>query len=204
MDVFDVINTQRAIRSFRPDPVPDELIHRVLDAAIRAPSGGNLQPWTFLVLRDPAVRERVSDLYSRAAVLYSERMAAQDQGGGPPARSASASYTSGVSQAPVLILACIHHSGSRGSLVHGGHIYPAVQTMMLAARALGLGTVMTTLYRVLEREIKEMLGIPENVDTAALIPLGYPAEGTRFGPKTRKPVEDVTYVDRWGGDPVRA
>lgn len=186
MDLFEAIHSQRAIRAFRPDPVPDELVSQVLEAAIRAPSGGNLQPWAFLVVRDPAQRGEIAAIYRRASERYS--------GGAPVTGGLAAS----LSDVPVLILACIRHSASRGSLVHGAHIYPAVQNLMLAARGLGLGTVITTLHRMFEREVKALLGVPDDVDTAALIPLGYPAEGTRFGPTTRNPLEDVAHLDRWG------
>ena len=90
-------------------------------------------------------------------------------------------------------------SGSRGpSFTTGASIYPAVQNLMLAARALGLGTVITTIHRGREGEIKELLDIPEGVTTAALIPMGYPAKGAGFRPVRRGPTSEVTYVDRWG------
>ena len=166
--------------------MPDELITQILDAATRAPSGGNLQPWAFLVIRDQAQRSEIAAIYRRASERYS---------GGAPVTSGLAATMADV---PVLILACIHHSGSRGSLVHGAHIYPAVQNLMLAARHLGLGTIITTLHRMFEREVKALLGIPDDVDTAALIPLGYPAEGTRFGSTTRKSLGEVAHLNRWG------
>ena len=100
--------------------------------------------------------------------------------------------------APVLILACVKSGGRGPSFTTGASIYPAVQNLMLAARALGLGTVITTIHRGREGEIKELLGIPDDVTTAALIPMGYPAEGAGFGPVRRGPTSEVTYVDRWG------
>ena len=100
----------------------------------------------------------------------------------------SASYLAEhMAEAPVLVLACIRHDGSPSSLGRGASIYPAVQNLMLAARALGLGTALTTLHKRYEREVKEVLGIPDNVETAALIPLGYPAEPEHFGGSRRKP-----------------
>jgi nitroreductase len=80
----------------------------------------------------------------------------------------------------------------------GGSIYPAVQNILLAARGLGLGSVITSLHKRYENEIKELLGIPEDVETAALLPIGFPAEGSRYGPTRRAPVEEVTFYDRWG------
>ena len=101
-------------------------------------------------------------------------------------------------EAPVLILACVCHDGSPGTLSRGSSVYPAVQNLMVAARGLGLGTVITTIHLRYEDEIKALLGIPENGDTVALIPLGYPEDGAGFGPTRRTPVEDVSYLDRWG------
>jgi len=100
---------------------------------------------------------------------------------------------------PVLILCCLQHDGSPSDINRGASIYPAVQNMLLAARGLGLASVLTTRpRRGFEREIKEKLRIPDNVDTAALLPLGYPAPGYRYGPTDRRPVEDVTFDETWG------
>ncbi len=99
---------------------------------------------------------------------------------------------------PVLILACVQHDGSLGDVSRGASIYPAVQNMLLAARGLGLTSVLTTRpRRGFEKEIKVLLGIPENVDTAALLPLVYPADGTHYGPTRRRLVEEVTYKEKW-------
>ena len=201
MGLFDALNTTRSIRRFRPDPVPDEAIARVLDAAIRAPNGGIRQNWRFLVLRDPATRAAVGALYGQGfhEVYTPERIA------NPETAQQGRVLTSAVylaehmgDEPPVLILACLENTPgapptSRGS---GASIYPAVQNLMLAARALGLGTCLTTLHLRHEPDIKALLGIPDHVDTYALIPLGYPA--TPFGPVTRRPVTEVTFHERWG------
>ena len=101
-------------------------------------------------------------------------------------------------EVPVLILACIQHDGSPSDITRGASIYPSVQNLLLAARGLGLGAAMTTWQRRrFEKEIKELLDIPENVETAALIPIGFPAEGVRYGPTTRRPVEEVIFYERW-------
>ena len=102
-------------------------------------------------------------------------------------------------EVPVLILVCVQHDGTPGDISRGANIYPAVQNMLLAARGLGLASVLTTRpRRGFEKEIKALLGIPDNVDTAALLPLGYPADGQHYGPTRRRPVEEVTYNERWG------
>ena len=199
MDLFDAMATQRAVRRFKPDPVPPEAISRVLDAATRAPSGGNSQPWSFVVLRDAAVRRQVGALYKDAWDAGGIDRFTSDP---DPARARvyrSAKYLAErMGEAPVLILACIESGGSGPSFTTGASIYPAVQNLMLAARALGLGTVITTIHRGREREIKELLGVPDDVTTAALIPIGYPDEGAGFGPVRRGPTSEVTYLDCWG------
>lgn len=199
MDLFEAIHTQRAIRSFKSDPVPDAVIRRVLDAAIHAPSGGNRQPWIFMVLKDQQVKRSVGQLYKQGwDASYNVRLTVD------PDPSLSRVYRSSqhlamtIGEAPVLILACIHHDGSVSTMTRGASIYPAVQNMMLAARALGLGTVITTLHKFFEDEVKELLRIPDHVETAALIPLGYPTEGVQFGGSRRRPVEEVTYTNLWG------
>src|SRR5439155_17179253 len=102
-------------------------------------------------------------------------------------------------EVPVLILCCLQHNGSPSDINRGASIYPAVQNMLLAARGLGLASVLTTRpRRGFEQEIKAKLGIPDNVDTAALLPLGSIAPGHRYGPTTRRPVEEVTFDETWG------
>jgi nitroreductase len=147
-----------------------------------------------LVLKDPEVRQQVAALYKRAWDESGMARFSND-----PDRSKAHVYSTAtylaehMSEAPVLIMACI-----RGGIGLGSSIYPAVQNLMLAARALGLGTVITTVHKGYEAEIKGLLGIPDDVETAALIPLGYPGDRARFGGSRRKPVEEVTYRDRWG------
>ena len=196
-DLFEAIHSQRAIRHFKPDPVPEELIRQVLEAAIRAPSGGNSQPWAFLVITDTDLRRQIATFYKR----YWDEAFGSPAAAGTVSTSVLVSAThlaNHMSEVPVLILACLRHGGGPISITRGSSIYPAVQNLMLAARGLGLGTVITTLHRRFDSELKDLLGIPENVETAALIPMGYPSEETHFGGSRRKPVEEVTYRDRWG------
>ena len=194
--LFEAMYTQRAIRYLKPDPVPDELIKKLLDAAIRAPSAANLQPWAFIVIKDPESKRVIAEHYRKIpGAQHKEGESASE------ARvAAGAKYLAEhLHEAPVLILACVKHDGSPSDMRRGASIYPAVQNLLLAARALGLGAVLSNRpRRGFEKEIKELLGIPENVDTAALIPIGYPAEGASYGPTTRQPVENFTFYDRWG------
>jgi nitroreductase len=198
-DLFVAIHTQRAIRYFKPDPVPDELVREVLEAAIRAPSGGNKQRWVFLILRDPEIRAKVAAFYKRAwDDSGMARLARDPEPSTAQIYGSATDLSASMAKVPVLILACIRHSGPNTTLTQGSSIYPAVQNLMLAARGLGLGTVITTVFKRYDDEIKQLLGIPENVETAALIPLGYPSEKAHFGGSRRTPVEQVTYRDRWG------
>ena len=192
IDLFEAMYTQRAIRYLKPDPVPDELITRIIEAGTQAPSGGSRQPWKFIVIQDPELKRRIGELYR---TVFSGHVP-----GAPGAMLASSVHLEEhIHEAPVLILACTEHDGSPSAMSRGASVYPAVQNMLLAARGLGLGAVLTSRHKIrYEEEIKQLLDIPDNVETAALIPIGYPAEGVRYGPLKRQPVEEVTFKDRWG------
>ena len=193
IDLFEAIDTQRAIRYFRPDPVPDELITRLLQAAIKGPSGGIRQGWGFIVIRDQEIRRKIGDLY-RTGANFEIRpdMTSQER----RVYTAAQHLEDHMDEVPVLILACIQ--ATPGAPVSGGSIFPAVQNILLAARGLGLGSALTTRQTRFEAEIKLMLGIPEDVVTVALLPVGFPAEGSRYGPTRRRPLEEVAFSDRWG------
>jgi nitroreductase len=219
--VFEAIHTARAMRRLKPDPVPEALIGQVLDAAIRAPSGGNAQSWSFMVIRDAELRRELGQLYRKASDIAAASYAAR----GRPAHMTETQYqrlmASGqwlwdhMGDAPVLLLPCLRppplppYEGLPPAMqeryaeeaeymrrIRGASIYPAVQNIILACRALGLGTVLTTNHIRCEPEVKNLLGIPDEVDTYALMPIGWP-EG-RFGPLTRKPVSEVCFADHWG------
>ena len=199
MDIFEAIFTQRAMRRLKPDPVPEDLVWKVLDAAIRAPSGANSQPWSFIVIRDPETKNRIAEYYLDSWNNSYGRIKRKAMANPEAAKIyASAEHLAHhLGEAPVLILVTFDHSRSPASVaVAGSSIFPAVQNLMLAARALGLGTTLTTIHRGREAQIKELLDIPENVETMALIPLGWPRG--KFGPAPRLPVEKVTFWDRWG------
>ncbi len=198
MDLFETINTQRAMRRLKPDPVPDDLIWKVLDAAIRAPSGGNRQPWNFIVIRDPDTKRKIAEYYldswNKSYGLIKQAALAS------PATAktySSAEYLANhLAEVPVLIIATVNLSGVAPVTPPGASIYPAVQNLMLAARALGLGTALTTFHRAHEAEVKQLLGIPDGVETFALVPLGWPRG--KFGAGQRIPPEKVTYWEKWG------
>ena len=196
IDLFEAMYTQRAIRHFKTDPVPQEVILKLVEAATKAPSGGNSQRWKFIVIRDPELKRRISEYYKTAwDAAYGGQAAAFS--GQTRVRASSSHLSEHMHEVPVLILACVQHDGSPGTMGRGSSIYPAVQNLLLAARGLGLGSVLTTLHKQNEKEIKQLLGIPDNVETAALLPIGYPAEGARYGPTSRRPVEEVLSWDGW-------
>jgi nitroreductase len=197
--LFEAIHTQRALRYIAPDPIPDALLRKVLDAGIRAPNGGNQQRWRFIVIKNPATkrwiqeRYRATDRPAHAAPRNSGETASM------ATNDAAANHLADhLHEVPVLILCCVQHDGSPSDINRGASIYPAVQNMLLAARGLGLASVLTTRpRRGFEAEIKQKLGIPDTVNTAALLPLGYPAAGKRYGPTRRRPVEEVTFDETW-------
>ena len=203
MDFFDVVHTQRSIRRFKPDPVPDEALWKMIDAAIRAPSGGNTQPWAWLIVRDAAKRQVIADAVKSSDPESVEERRREAMGFDATRRRmrlASIAFREDVMQAPVLIIPCLVNPTSPtrdiNSLFAGSSIYGAVQNMMLAARAEGLGTVLTTFNTGIEGLIRREFGLPDDAKPVATIPVGYP-NNQSFGPTTRRPVEDVTFWDGW-------
>jgi nitroreductase len=219
--LFDAIYSARALRRLKPDPVPEDILTKILDAAIRAPSAGNAQHWAFVVVRDAEQRKKLGEIYRKASDIASAIYRAR----GRPAHMTEEQFrrflTSGgylwdhMGDAPVLLMPCLRERlvPARETLpewvqaryeqelayerrIRGASIYPAVQNIILACRAFGLGTVITTNHIRLEDEVKTVLGLPDAVSTYALMPIGYP-EG-KFGPLARRPVAEVAYADRWG------
>ncbi len=186
-DALELFRQQRAVRAFTDRPVDDETLRTVLQAAIHAPSGSNTQPWHFIAVRDQGVKQQLSDAYDEAL---------RDAYGGGATSGAAGRQP--MSAAPVLIVACVQTPQSgRAGFQTGASIYPACQNLMLAARALGLGTVLTTLHRQRRERIHEILGIPDGVDSAAIIPLGWPDRD--YGPNHRRPLDEALMFDRWDG-----
>ena len=212
MDVYEAITNLRSMRRLKPDHVPDELVRKVLEAAIRAASGGNQQNWSFLLVRDSEKKKRIGTWYKDGLARLFASGYGQPKPGEPPFAPAEAAakertkrsaqhLADNFAEVPVLIFACLVTDpvGGAPNVRSGASIYPAVQNLMLAASAEGLGTTLTTVHAHHDNEIKEYLNIPANVVTAALVTMGWPT-GT-FGPGPRRPLAEVTYVDSWGNRP---
>ncbi|OFX04356.1 MAG: hypothetical protein A3D94_22885 [Alphaproteobacteria bacterium RIFCSPHIGHO2_12_FULL_66_14] len=201
-DLFEIIESCRAMRRLKPDPVPDELIAKILRAGSCAPNGGNTQKWRFLVIKDRKIKDAVAVWYKKA---FDEVIGPRYRTSEPPPgvskerylrQTAAVEYlTDHYAEAPVWIVACLE-DGPTPNRMAGSSIYPAVQNMVLAARALGLGTTLTTRHMLYEKEADKALGLPEGVHSYAILPIGWPMGN--FGPVGRGPLKEIVYQDRWG------
>jgi nitroreductase len=199
--LFETIQTTRSMRRLKPDPVPPVLIRQILEAGTAAANGGNMQSWRFLVVRDQAIKADVAQWYRRA---WYEIVGPRYRASAPPPGSsrerfermlaAAEHLADHLHEAPVWIVPCMQ--GGTHTRVTGSSIYPAVQNMLLATRALGLGTTLTTLYLLFEKEAEAALGLPADTHSYAILPIGYPTG--KFGPVARTALEDVVFADRWG------
>lgn len=202
LSLHDAIFTLRAMRRLKPDPIPIADLRYIVEAATMACSPGNSQPWTFIVITDPTQKARIADIYRqigniaiRDGALSSGQLDADME---KVYRDALV-LVDNLQQAPALILCCLQGKPPQGGIqqsTYYGAIYPAIQNLMLAARAKGIGSTMTTLHKAREQEVKQALGIPDDVTTIALIPLGYPHG--HWGRPKRKPHREVTYWNAWG------
>ena len=204
-NLFDILSTTRAMRRLKPDMVSDELIVRVLEAGICAPNGANSQSWHFIVVKDIDIKKAVQVWYKKALdEIVGPRYASST----PPAGSNAEKYhrqhlaveylTEHFHEAPVWIVACIKHNNPLipPNRTAGASIYPAVQNMLLAARALGLGASLTTRHLLYEEETEKALDLPAGVHSYAIIPIGYPIGN--FGPVGRGNLRDFVSLDRIG------
>jgi len=177
-ELTNLMARQRAVREFTSEPVDDALIGRILEAATRAPSAKNVQVLRFVVVKDPAAKKKLAELVEEAP---------------GPGRTPW-------DQVPVLIFVCAENPfgmSVTGAAAWGGSIYPGIQNLLLAAQAAGLGTVLTTSRgKLKEQQLKDFLGVPENVNIDAVIPMGYPA--VKLGKNKRLPVSEVAYREKFG------
>jgi nitroreductase len=213
MGIYEAMRTLRAVRRLKPDPIPDDLLHRVLEAASWAPTGGNQQPWRIIAVKDREKKARLGSWYAERWSAFSKMYRSSIPADMPEeARKrmlrtiAAGDYLANhFGETPVIVIFCFNPKQmaitdakqNRPSVVGGGSVYPSVENLLLACRAEGLGCVLTTLLCEVEPQVKELLGIPEGWGTAAAIPIGYPVGGGH-GPLIRRPVRDLTYIDSWG------
>ena len=203
MDLYEALYTTRAMRRVKPDPVPDEVAAAMLDAAIRAPSGGNSQNWRMLVVRDPDLRARLAPLYREAweqlqNTIYKGRREKAEEAGDESALRVMRSsqwLADNFAQVPMWVLFFSRNDPS------GASIYPAVWNAMLAARGHGVGTCLTTILGIFQAEPTfELLGVPTDKgwQLSAAVSCGYPLG--KWDVAKRAPVERVAYSERWGED----
>ena len=231
--IFDVMYQCRAMRRLKQDPVPDEMLLRLVDAALRAPSGSNAQNWAFVIVRDLEQKRRIQTLWQRAWRFYLDTAAKAElrPHEDAPARErmlrAANQLADHLHEVPALIFVAVQRDeafakvlASAGTfrkavghlgpgttarllaaglrtagLADGATAYPAVQNLLLAARALGLGAVLTTLHFFLPGELERVVDLPSSATLAAIVPVGFPRG--RFGPVSRPAVEAVVSWDRW-------
>ena len=206
MDLLEGLATTRAIRRYTHQPVTDQELTTALWAATRAPSGSNRQPFRFIVLRDgPQAGEARHLLGEAARRMWGSKRSTDRYATGsgtdpasPKARMARTMthYTEHLADAPVIVLACLVRYRDANPF-EGSSVYPACQNLLLAARAIGLGGVLTQIQLLVAEELRAALGIPDHVALHATITLGHPAG--RHGPVRRRPLSELVYEDQWGG-----
>jgi len=207
MPLDHAMETQRAIRRLKPDPVDDALVLRLIELALKAPTGSNQQNWEWIVVRDRAVKDRLGRLNRGAFNLYGALGRRVSRNDPKMLRIIEAVQWQAdhFADIPVVVVACL-----RGPRVpfppivatsYYGSIYPSVQNLLLAARAAGLGAALITLPLWSTFLARRALGLPWSVQPCAVVPLGWPRG--RYGPTTRRPVGEVVHVDRFGNQPFR-
>ena len=211
-DIYEMMSTLRAVRRLRTDPIPDDVMDRVLQAAAWAPTGGNMQPWRVIVVTSSERKQALAAIYKPAWYRYAkgydkriEQLQADEAEKARRNRIAGDYLADHLHEAPTILMfvadpqmmAITDAKLDRVSMVGGGSVYTAVQNAMLAARTEGLGCVLTTLHCLAEEEVKEALRIPEGWATLAMVPLGYPI-GSGHGAITRQSVTALAFDDAFG------
>lgn len=231
--IFDVMWTCRAMRRLKPDPVPEEVLLQLVDAALHGPSGSNAQNWRFVIVRDPAQKQKIQQLWKKTWGFYLETFATAGLRPGETAeqrektKKVATELADNLHEVPALIFVCVakdeqlakalaspntlvklvQHFGIGGAakmalggqrtqgMADGSTAYPAVQNILLAARALKLGAVLTTQHFFVPGQFEAAIGLPSSVTLAAVIPVGYPKG--KFGPVTRPDPRSVVSWDRY-------
>ena len=210
MDALEALMTTRAVRRYTDEPVTDDEILTCLRAAQQAPTGGNVQPQQYVVVTDSEVKAQVAELYRGAFNRYERALpdpsfrSPEDEASWRRTRASSQHLADHLAEAPALVVFLLPlipwtPSDADGPMDIGplyASVYPAVQSFMVAARALGIGTALTTVIRIHTGELLEVLGVPGSYEIAALVPMGRPVG--HFGVARRKPVEAVTHWNAFG------
>lgn len=205
LDVLEAMETCRSIRRLRPDPVPDDLLMKLVEYATYAPSAGNSQNWRFIIVTDPEDRRWFRDMLVNA--IGGRLSWVPEDGDMSPAARNQRMYRQFIlefDKIPAFILSTIENTFPSAEAPDPqfmwSSVYAATQNLLLAARALGLGAAMTTNHKENEPAVREHFGIPDNVGLGATIPIGYPIG--RYGPLTRRPVAEVVRWNRWDADEI--
>lgn len=206
MPLGEAMLTQRAVRRLKPDPVDDALILRLIELALKAPTGSNAQNWEFIIVKDPGIKASFARLNRQAFKLSGpfRRLAKRPDPKNSKIANAVQWQADHFAEIPALVVACL--KGRYLPFMHlsatsyFGSIYPAVQNLLLAARAVNLGAALITIPLWNTFAVRRILGLPWNVTPCTLIPLGWPLG--RYGPTTRKPVQEVVSFDRFGNRPA--
>ena len=205
---FDLVGNMRAMRRLSPDPVPMDLIWKVLEAGVQAPSGQNTQPWKFLVVSDPERKKWFAHRYASAMQSrFGLRVNPSERGDEARDPQVQAIYyqMDHMDSAPYLLLVCGERDwpfkvpvSDRVGLAppNYGAVYPCVQNILLACRAVGLGAALTTMHQIFEEELHAYFEIPSSFGVIVTIPVGWPLG--KFGPVTRAPAREKTFMDVWG------
>jgi nitroreductase len=210
MPLREAMMTQRAIRRIRPDPVDDAVVLKCIELALRAPTSSNGQNWEFIVVKDDRIKQKLAKRYRLGWSIYYRamirRVAARDESMAKTARAVQWQVDH-FAEIPVLVVACLRLGVREGRVPfvpiphavksgHYGSIYPSVQNLLLAARAMGLGACLITLPLLSVGSARRTLGLPHSVTPLCVVPLGWPRG--RYGPTTRKQVAEVTHLDTFG------
>jgi nitroreductase len=212
VEMYEGLLTTRAIRRFTTEPVSDDDITAILRVAQQAPSGGNIQPWQFVVVTDPTVRAELGVIYRACYQRYEAALlptvgphrTPEDHASWDRTLAASRHLAEHLGEVPVLIAICMPDitltlSDAEGDLDIGtlaASVFPAVQNLILAARSLHLGAALTTVFRIRHDEVRALLDVPDHQQVVALVPVGHPVG--HFGMARRRPVSSVTHWNRWG------
>lgn len=201
--VLEALHSTPARRYLKPDPIPEAVLRALLDAAIRGPSGGNTQSWEWVVVTDPELKRPIAEWYREGwQRVYGHRReeilgSGDGQGLGRRNFLSAEHLANHLEEAPAWVVPVLRGAAGSQNPRAGASVYGAVQHLILAARAYGIGATLTTLYSGREDDVKRLLGIPEDALTMALVTLGYPSQGRWAQPK-RRPAEEITHWNRWG------